>query len=263
MACVAVEICSAAFYLDDDPGVLVSACLVGDGAAATIWRREPGPRPLRCGDFSTLHQPAYRDRIRFGMRQGKLCNLLHPSVPGLAAAAVQQLLTGERSRPGRPPNADFSLPEGTTFDEQSATEFKGLAKELDLTQEQAQKLLDFGGAKIRAMTAAPQNLWAETQDRWQAEVKADPEIGGTKYDQSIKTANEVFIPSESNPFVRGPAEAQALRTALSFTGAGNNPEVVRLFVRMGKMLAEPGALTGNPLRDTQDSLLAKMYPTMS
>jgi alkylresorcinol/alkylpyrone synthase len=39
VACVAVELCSAAFHLDDDPGVLVSACLFGDEAAATIWRR--------------------------------------------------------------------------------------------------------------------------------------------------------------------------------------------------------------------------------
>ena len=103
VACVAVEVCSAAFYLDDDPGVLVSACLFGDGAAATIWRREPGPRGLQCSDFSTVHQPANRDRIRFEMRQGKLRNLLHPSVPALAAAAVEQLLAGERTRPGGRP----------------------------------------------------------------------------------------------------------------------------------------------------------------
>ena len=103
VACVAVEVCSAAFYLDDDPGVLVSACLFGDGAAATIWRDTPGPRGLRCHSFTTLHQPANRDRIRFEMRQGKLRNLLHPSVPALAAAAVGQLLTGERTRPGGRP----------------------------------------------------------------------------------------------------------------------------------------------------------------
>ena len=105
VACVAVEVCSAAFYLDDDPGVLVSACLFGDGAAATIWRREPGLSALRCGDFTTRHQPASRDRIRFEMRQGKLRNLLHPSVPALAAAAVGQLLAGERLRPGGRPIA--------------------------------------------------------------------------------------------------------------------------------------------------------------
>src|SRR5262245_30401211 len=33
---VCVEVCSAAMYLDDDPGVLVSACLFGDGAAAAV-----------------------------------------------------------------------------------------------------------------------------------------------------------------------------------------------------------------------------------
>ena len=103
VACVAVEICSAAFYVDDDPGVLVSACLFGDGAAATIWRGASGPRALRCGDFSTIHQPANRDRIRFEMREGKLRNLLDASVPTLAAAAVAQLLAGERNRSGARP----------------------------------------------------------------------------------------------------------------------------------------------------------------
>ena len=103
VACVAVEICSAAFYLDDDPGVLVSACLFGDGAAATIWRGQPGPGGLRCGAFSTVHQPENRDRIRFEMRQGKLRNLLHASVPSLAAAAVGQLLADERNRPDARP----------------------------------------------------------------------------------------------------------------------------------------------------------------
>src|SRR5690606_33151600 len=34
----AVEVCSAAFYLDDDIGVLISACLFGDGASASLWR---------------------------------------------------------------------------------------------------------------------------------------------------------------------------------------------------------------------------------
>ena len=105
VACVAVEICSAAFYLDDDPGVLVSACLFGDGAAATIWRGERGPTGLRCSAFSTVHQPENRDRIRFEMKQGKLRNLLHASVPTLAAAAVGQLLADERGRPGARPIA--------------------------------------------------------------------------------------------------------------------------------------------------------------
>lgn len=91
VACVALEICSAAFYLDDDPGVLISACLFSDGAAATIWRNTPGPTGLRCFDFNTHLQPENRDKLRFEQREGKLRNLLDRSVPELAAGAVHEL----------------------------------------------------------------------------------------------------------------------------------------------------------------------------
>lgn len=99
VACVAVELCSAAFYLDDDPGVIISACLFGDGAAATIWRNEPGPTGLRCFDFRSLHLPAERDQLRFELRGGKLRNLLDRSVPQLAAAAVGRLWQERSARP--------------------------------------------------------------------------------------------------------------------------------------------------------------------
>ncbi len=95
VACVAVEICSAAFYLDDDQGVLVSACLFGDGAAATVWRGTPGPGGLRCHGFDTLHLPAERDRLRFEQRDGRLRNLLDPAVPALAAGAVARLFAAD------------------------------------------------------------------------------------------------------------------------------------------------------------------------
>jgi predicted naringenin-chalcone synthase len=99
VACIAVEVCSAAFYLDDDPGVLISACLFGDGAAATIWRSKPRAQGLRCFDFQTQHEPVNRDKIRFEMREGKLRNLLHRSVPELAAAAVARLWENRGPRP--------------------------------------------------------------------------------------------------------------------------------------------------------------------
>jgi predicted naringenin-chalcone synthase len=99
VACIAVEICSAAFYLDDDPGVLVSACLFADGAAASVWRGTPGPSGLRCFGFNTLHQPQDRDKLRFESREGKLRNLLHRSVPELAAGAVAKLWEQRGSRP--------------------------------------------------------------------------------------------------------------------------------------------------------------------
>lgn len=99
VACVAVEICSAAFYLDDDPGVLISACLFSDGAAATIWKGTPGPTGLHCFGFDTHHLPAERDKLRFEQRDGKLRNLLDRTVPELAASAVDHLWRRRGDRP--------------------------------------------------------------------------------------------------------------------------------------------------------------------
>lgn len=99
VACVAVEVCSAAFYLDDDPGVIISACLFSDGAAATIWRATPGPGALRAFEFNTAHLPAQRDKLRFEQREGKLRNLLDRAVPELAAGAVDRLWRERSTRP--------------------------------------------------------------------------------------------------------------------------------------------------------------------
>jgi predicted naringenin-chalcone synthase len=93
VAVVAVEICSAAFYVDDDLGVLISLCLFGDGACATLWRgrKERVATPWRAYGFRSLHLPEQREKIRFVNAGGRLRNKLHRSVPELAAAAVKQL----------------------------------------------------------------------------------------------------------------------------------------------------------------------------
>jgi predicted naringenin-chalcone synthase len=93
VATVAVEICSAAFYLDDDPGVIVSACIFSDGAAAALWRSTPSLRQrIEVSDFQTLHLPEARDLLRFEQRDGKLRNLLDVTVPSLAARVSRELL---------------------------------------------------------------------------------------------------------------------------------------------------------------------------
>ncbi len=91
VATVAVEVCSAAFYMNDDPGVLISLCLFGDGAAAAIWTDKGGKGDWQAGGFTTTHRPEEREKIRFVNSQGKLKNQLHRAVPGLAAVAVAEL----------------------------------------------------------------------------------------------------------------------------------------------------------------------------
>ncbi|MFP4068831.1 MAG: type III polyketide synthase [Opitutales bacterium] len=91
VACIAVEVCSTAFYLADDPGVLISACLFGDGASATIWKNEATAAGYRIHNFDTIHKPHERELLRFVNDGGKLRNQLHRSVPEHAAEAVAEL----------------------------------------------------------------------------------------------------------------------------------------------------------------------------
>ena len=101
VATVAVEVCSAAFYADDDPGVLISLCLFGDGAAAAVWSNESGGDKWQAGHFTTVHRPEQREKIRFVNAGGKLRNQLDKTVPGLAAEAVAELYAQRQANPDR------------------------------------------------------------------------------------------------------------------------------------------------------------------
>jgi predicted naringenin-chalcone synthase len=89
---VCVEVCSAALYIDDDPGVLVSACLFGDGAAAAVLSDTPGARRVEWVDGVSLHEPAERDALRMEHRGGLLRNILSRRVPQLAARYARTVL---------------------------------------------------------------------------------------------------------------------------------------------------------------------------
>ena len=100
VAVVAVEVSSAAFYINDEPGVLISLCLFGDGAAAAILTGKNNYDDCRSfHGFDTLHVPVEREKIRFVNSAGKLKNQLHRSVPELAANAVSTLYARLEKKP--------------------------------------------------------------------------------------------------------------------------------------------------------------------
>jgi len=92
---ICVEICSAAFYLDDDPGVLISACLFGDGAGAAVLAKKPRPnqRRVEWKFGSSCLAPDKRDTLRFSHKNGMLRNMLSLQVPQIAGDEAAKLLT--------------------------------------------------------------------------------------------------------------------------------------------------------------------------
>jgi predicted naringenin-chalcone synthase len=102
---VCVEVSSAAMYLDDDPGVLVSACLFGDGAGAAVLSRSAAPsgRAIRWVDSASHLDPTQRDALRFEHRQGLLRNVLTRAVPALAAEHAHRVAGEVLGRAGLTP----------------------------------------------------------------------------------------------------------------------------------------------------------------
>jgi alkylresorcinol/alkylpyrone synthase len=108
---VCVEVSSAAMYLDDDPGVLISACLFGDGAGAAVLGREPGAvdgaranaapqRRIAWRDAASFIEPRERAALMFEERGGMLRNILTRRVPVLAAEHAHRLLDTVLGRHG-------------------------------------------------------------------------------------------------------------------------------------------------------------------
>jgi alkylresorcinol/alkylpyrone synthase len=92
---ICVEVCSAAFFMDDDPGVLISACLFADGAGAVILADKPLPARRRVEWKFTDSRlvPAERDTLRFGHQNGMLRNILLPQVPQIASDLAGKLFS--------------------------------------------------------------------------------------------------------------------------------------------------------------------------
>ncbi len=92
---ICVEICSAAFYIDNDPGVLISTCLFGDGAGAVLLSNDPpnNIRPARFLNFASVLNPIDRDLLRFETRDGMLRNILDKSVPVLVVEHVREVVS--------------------------------------------------------------------------------------------------------------------------------------------------------------------------
>lgn len=91
---VCVEVCSAAMYLDNDPGVMISACLFGDGAGAAVLSATPpaGKRSVRWRAVESVINPVARDALRFEQRGGLLRNILSREVPALAGDCAARVL---------------------------------------------------------------------------------------------------------------------------------------------------------------------------
>lgn len=149
------------------------------------------------------------------------------------AAKTNATEEAAESKPaGAPEKYEFKAPEGRQFDNEVVSRFSEVAKELDLTNEEAQKILDKMGTTLSERQAA--NL-KSIRDQWAEASTADKEFGGEKLSQNLSVAKKALDAFGTNE----------LRALLNESGLGNHPELIRFMYRAGKSISEDTIVKGS------------------
>jgi hypothetical protein len=154
-----------------------------------------------------------------------------PADPATGGAGTEG---GEGQPQGAPESYEFKFPEGVEPDKEMLAQFEPIAKELGLTQEAAQRLVDLSAQQLAKVTEAQRQAFEQQTVQWVDQVKADKEIGGDQLQERLgvaKKALEAFGSPELTQY-------------LNATGLGNHPELIRAFYRAGKAISEDSVITG-------------------
>lgn len=146
---------------------------------------------------------------------------------------------------------DFKPEEGAEeYNADLVKEAKTIAKELDLSQEGAARLNKAAHEMAKSMAAAQLDVLQTARQEWQAAVKADPEIGGTKLKENLATASKALEAFGDADF----------KTMLEKSGLGDNPAMVRFAFKVGKAMSEDSMVVGKPAPRDNRTRAERMYP---
>lgn len=134
-------------------------------------------------------------------------------------------------------------------------------KELGLSNDQAQALVpvaeQFAQRVAEQIEAASMANIAQQRAAWLAEAKADPEIGGDKWDGNIVLAAKAL---DTLGFTKG----TPFRTLLDDSGLGNHAEMIRAFVKVGRAVSEDSDFVRGGVATSGPRTLAEtLYPAKS
>ncbi len=167
--------------------------------------------------------------------------------------------------------ADFTAPEGYTIDKAAIDAFVPVAKELGLTQDQAQKLVTLQAQQMIEAAKAPAATYEATRNTWQAQVRADPDLAkAVNGDKTGLDAVKLDIGRALNA-IGDPTLAAEFKSAMDLTGAGDHPAFVKTLWKLSQFATEGKHVTGGgpsphgqqaPGSAAKPSPAAAMYPNL-
>lgn len=165
---------------------------------------------------------------------------------GSAEEAKNDTILGGKSTLNVPDAYDFKgiVPDGMTYDEQSAAAFGEIAKKVGLSQEQASTVAAYGMQYMQQGVDAAMKAVQDTQAAWAEDART--QLGG-EFDATVAkaaAARDVLA-----------AKVPGFTAMLNETGAGNRIEMIRFMAAIGDLIGEDGGL-----RSAQAGAEKSIYP---
>ena len=142
--------------------------------------------------------------------------------------AVEDETSESETLEGAPETYEFNTKisdDSSELDPEVVTAFGEVAKELDLPQDAAQKVLDKVAPVIQAKQA---KVLEQVKTDWANDSQADKEFGGENLAENLEIAKKSLDAFGSD----------TLKSLLHETGFGNHPEIIRFMFKVGSAISE-------------------------
>jgi hypothetical protein len=147
---------------------------------------------------------------------------------------------------------DLAVPEESHLTTTEVESLKAYAKDKGLSKDQAQELLNQRHDAKEDMVKGYKSEQETLRTQWLDAAKNDKEFGGQHFAQNVEFAKRSLEKFATPGIVE----------YLNQTGLGNNPEVIRLFYRIGKSMSNdsivnPGSAGGPVTKPIEDVFYGK------
>lgn len=150
---------------------------------------------------------------------------------------------------------EFKVPEGMPYDTEAAQEFGELAKELNLTQDQAQKLVDTYAKKQASRHDSLVKHLETMKESWVGDIKKE---WGDSFDkQAAMAAKGAELGDESLMDLLNGQDKNLPGIVLA-----DHPAMARFLAKVGQMTSESSVVEGTPAGRVPKSVADTLYGTV-
>jgi len=140
-------------------------------------------------------------------------------------------------------------------------------KELNLTQDQAQKLVDFYSEHAIKSSKEVLDVWTSTRKEWREGIVNDPQLGKLTGSNGNFGPDSALIVTVNRALdgLQNPKLVSDFKDAMELTGAGDNPAFVKVLYALASKVTEGTTYArGEPSKtaNARPTAGAALYPNL-